>query len=111
MVLIGIVLLSSVTGCSTITRWRQRYSQAQIDRIFSESEAKRNSARTQSWTETVRCGNDGVQSIIDESGSPYAGLIGAALTSRLTIAQQIDTGAIPEEELEILNLAATAKPQ
>jgi hypothetical protein len=46
----------------------------------------------------VRCGNDGAQSILAQSRSPYADLIEAALASRLAIARQIDAGAISTEE-------------
>ncbi len=125
--LISVVLLFGATGCSTITQWRQRSTIAQIDHIFSECEAKRGGGSA-GWTETVRCGNDGVQALVEKNGSAYAGLIEAALASRLTIAQQIDAGAIAEEAgkariallnahiqalpgstLEILSLTAAAK--
>lgn len=124
--LISVVLLFGATGCSTITQWRHRSMTAQMDRIFSECEAKRGGAL--GWTETVRCGNDGVQALVEKNGSAYAGLIEATLASRLTIAQQIDAGAIAEEAgkariallnahiqalpgstLEILSLTAAAK--
>jgi hypothetical protein len=125
-----IVLLYSVTGCSTIAHWRQHNSLAQIDRIFAECEAKRSRGGASNWTETVRCGNDGARPIIAESDSPYVGLIEAALTSRLIIAQQIDAGVIPEADgqaqlatldahiyalpgsmLDLLNMTTTASPQ
>lgn len=125
-----LVLLYGVSGCSTITHWRQRHSLAQIDRIFAECEAKRSSGGTSSWTETVRCGNDGVQALVEKNGSPYAGLIEAALQSRLALARQIDAGAISVEDgharlaaldtqirtlpgstLELLSMTAAMNPQ
>jgi hypothetical protein len=89
-----LLLFCGASSCSTITQWRHRSTIAQIDRIFSECEAKRGSSGAASWTETVRCGNDGVQPLLADSGSPYAGLIEAALQSRLVLARQIDAGAI-----------------
>lgn len=94
---ICLILLCGLAGCSTLSHWRQRNSLAEIDRIFSACEAKRGGGPA-SWTETVRCGNDGARSILAQSRSPYADLIEAALISRLAIARQIDAGALPEEE-------------
>jgi hypothetical protein len=93
-----LVLLYGVSGCSTTTQWRHRNVLTRIDRIFTECETKHSNNRARHWTETVRCGNDGVQLLIADSGSPYTGIIEAALTSRLTIARQMDEGAISVEE-------------
>jgi hypothetical protein len=93
-----LLLLCGASSCSTVAQWRHTNTFAQIDRIFSDCAAKRGSDGTMSWTETVQCGNDGVQSLIEQSGSPYVGLIAAALQSRLALAQQIDAGVISVED-------------
>lgn len=91
------LLCCCISACSTITQWRQRNMIAQIDRMFSECEAKRGGGPAK-WTDTVRCGNDGVQTLMEKNGSPYAGLVEAALRSRLALAQQIDAGTIAVED-------------
>jgi hypothetical protein len=124
------LVFCGVSSCSTVAQWRHRSTIAQIDRIFSECEAKRGGSGAASWTETVRCGNDGVQPLLADSGSPYTGLIEAALQSRLALAQQIDAGAIsvkdgqarlaaldtqiltlPGSMLELLSITAAVNPR
>ena len=108
-----LLLFHGISACSTITQWRQRSMIARIDRIFSDCEAKRGDGQA-NWTDTVRCGNDGVQDLIEQNGSPYAGLIEAALASRLTLTQQIEAGAVSIEDgqgrLTVLDIHIHALP-
>jgi hypothetical protein len=91
--MLGLLLLPS---CSVQQRWRSALNH--IQQVFAQCETQHLHDRAAQWTETVRCGNDGVRSILAQSRSPYTDLIEAALASRLTIARQIDAGAISEEE-------------
>jgi hypothetical protein len=93
-----LVLCCGITGCSTISQWRHRQTLTQIEHIFTACAAKHRRGGLANWVETVQCGNDGVQPLIADSGSPYTELIEAALTSRLTIARQMDEGSLSTDE-------------
>ncbi|MCS6924545.1 MAG: hypothetical protein NZ578_01465 [Candidatus Binatia bacterium] len=95
-----VVLLAAcygVSGCTTLAPWRHGNLNRDIARAMASCAETSGRSQVTGWTEVVRCGNDRVRSLLAKHGSPYAGLVEAALACRLAVAQQIDTGVIPAE--------------
>jgi hypothetical protein len=92
------VLIGHLTGCATATQWRRRTTVETMDAVFAECAERHQAGQYSTWSEMVRCGNDGARQILTARYARSTELVRFALQYRLTIAQQMDAGTLSETE-------------